>query len=60
MINKQTLTVQELADYLQCHRNTVYKFIRNNDIPFLKIGKDYRFFKDEVIQALKTDVSQNG
>ena len=33
------LTVTELARWLGLSRNTIYKGIKNGDIPFIRIGK---------------------
>lgn len=37
------ITTTEMAEYLQVNRSTIYRMIRNGDIPCFKIGSDYRF-----------------
>ena len=46
------LTVEALADYLQCHPNQVYKMIREG-CPCLKVGRSYRFDVTAVVVWLK-------
>lgn len=40
---KEILTVKELAAYLRCHPSTVYRFVEREEVPYFKIGSDYRF-----------------
>jgi excisionase family DNA binding protein len=42
------MTLQELADYLQCHPTTIYRMLRERKLPAFKIGSDWRFFKVEI------------
>jgi excisionase family DNA binding protein len=37
------MTVSEICDYLQIHRKTLYKMTKNNQIPHMRFGKEYRF-----------------
>lgn len=37
------LTVKELADLLRCNKSTVYRLIKRRELPYIKVGSDYRF-----------------
>jgi len=37
------MTLKEVAVYLGLHAMTVYKLVRSNDIPRVKIGGQWRF-----------------
>lgn len=42
------MTVQEVAEYLQLNRQTVYRKVRAGQIPAVKIGKVLRFKRDVI------------
>jgi excisionase family DNA binding protein len=42
------LTTVEVAELLRIHPSTLYKLLRQGQIPFLKIGSDYRFRKSSI------------
>ena len=42
------MTVRDLAEYLHCHYGTVYRLIRQRDIPGFVLGGSWRFLKSEV------------
>jgi len=45
------MTVAEAAKYLEVHRSTLYKLIRQHRIPALKIGSsDYRLERDAIVK----------
>lgn len=44
------MTVKEVADYLQVHPSTVYKLLRQNQVPAFRIGSDWRFNKERLDQ----------
>ncbi|HKN00969.1 MAG TPA: helix-turn-helix domain-containing protein [Candidatus Binataceae bacterium] len=48
------MTTAEVAQYLRIHPSTVYKLLRQRQIPTFKIGSDYRFNRD-VIEKWMTD-----
>lgn len=48
------MTVQQVAEYLQLNRLTVYRYVREGKIPASKIGKLYRIAKDDVDRFLQT------
>ncbi len=51
--NEEILTVNTLADYLQCHPSTVYRLIRERKIPHFRLGGDFRFTKAAVDEWMK-------
>ena len=42
------LTVRELADYLKVHPSTVYRLLRERQLPAFKVGSDWRFNREEI------------
>lgn len=49
----EIITAQELADYLKLNEVTIYKYAKEGKIPGYKIGKQWRFNKDEINKLLK-------
>ena len=37
------MTIDELAEYLQVSKSSLYKFVQNGQIPGHKVGKHWRF-----------------
>jgi excisionase family DNA binding protein len=46
-------TVSMLARYLRCHPSTVYRLLKQGQIPAFKIGSDWRFQKSVIDRWLK-------
>ncbi|MBU1854033.1 MAG: helix-turn-helix domain-containing protein [Candidatus Omnitrophica bacterium] len=42
----QIMTLQELAKYLGVHPITIYRLLKESNIPAVKIGGQWRFKKD--------------
>ncbi len=42
------LRVSEVADYLRVHPSTVYRMLKNRQIPAYRIGNDWRFDRDKI------------
>ncbi len=40
---KKVMTVREVAAYLHVHPSTIYRLVRQNQIPAFRIGSDWRF-----------------
>jgi excisionase family DNA binding protein len=36
------MTLQDVADYLNCHYTTVYRLVRQSGLPVFHVGSDYR------------------
>lgn len=39
----ELMTVQKLADYLNCHKRTIYRMLERGNIPATKLGRQWRF-----------------
>lgn len=44
-MNNDIMTLEEVAEYLKLKPQTIYKWAQENEIPALKIGKEWRFRK---------------
>ena len=51
------LSVKQLCEYLQVSRRTVYKLLGEHQIPYCRIGHQYRIQKRDVFQFLNTNDS---
>ena len=58
MVNK-VLTAEELAEYLQFSRGTIYKMAREGRIPAIKFENVWRFSKDAIDIWLKNSSEEN-
>lgn len=47
------LDLDELAKHLKTPKSTLYKLVRAGSIPGHKVGRSYRFDRDEVDAAIK-------
>lgn len=48
-----TLTVDEVAEELQLHPNTIYDLLRAGEIPGLKIGGAWRIPRSRLVEYLE-------
>ncbi|OPG15996.1 helix-turn-helix domain-containing protein [Ferroacidibacillus organovorans] len=55
-MEKQYTTRKAVADAINIPEDTVWRLARQKKIPFIKVGRAYRFNLDEVIEALKGQV----
>jgi excisionase family DNA binding protein len=49
-VPSQIMTVAEVAKYLRVHPSTLYRLLRQHQIPAFKIGSDYRFERDAIVK----------
>jgi len=42
------MTVDQVADYLQIGRRTVYNMVAAGELPGAKVGEQWRFFRPEI------------
>ena len=45
---RRFMKLAEVADYLHVSLSTVHRLVRHGLIPAFRIGKDYRFGRDEI------------
>jgi excisionase family DNA binding protein len=53
-IGRQLMTPEQVAEYLQVDRATVYRYIREGKLSAFRIGRRYRISPDSVELLLRT------
>jgi len=48
MVSSDLLTTKELSEYLQLDRMTIYKLLKSGDIPANRVGHQWRFFRSDI------------
>jgi excisionase family DNA binding protein len=48
LLSREILTVEQAAEFLQVHKITVYRYIREGTLPAAKLGKMYRLFRKDL------------
>lgn len=59
--DREVLTVEQAAEYLQMHKGTVYRYIREGLLPAVRLGKVYRLLRRDVdafLDAMRLDTSR--
>lgn len=51
------LSVKEIAEILCISRNSAYALVRSDQIHSIKIGKQYRVLKDDLIKFIEDDIN---
>src|SRR3979411_1263488 len=54
MIDETFLTTEEVLEYLQVNLRTVYRLIKANKIPAVRVGRQWRFRKRDIDAWLET------
>jgi excisionase family DNA binding protein len=54
------LTVSEVADLLRVSRMTVYRSIKEGEMPALRVGRSYRLREDDVDDYMSRRYTQAG
>lgn len=49
----EILTIKEASQFLKIGKTTLYKLARNGEIPGRKVGREWRFVKDKIIEWVK-------
>jgi excisionase family DNA binding protein len=47
------LTAAEVAQLLRIHLSTVYRLIKNNGLPGIRVGSDWRFSQEAIEKWMK-------
>ena len=59
MTQDKYLTVTQLSEYLNIHRTTIYRMLREGRLPGFRIGSDWRFSL-EAIEEWARDQMKTG
>lgn len=54
---KATMTISELAIYFRVSERTIQRWCQKDKIPYMKIGREYRFDFEDVKASLNDDSS---
>ena len=49
-----TLTLKETAEYLRVSGQTVYNMIKDRRIKAYKVGREWRFFRSDIMEYLES------
>jgi repressor LexA len=58
-MNEEIMTVEEVASYLKVDTRTIYRRIKENEIPAFKIGGQWRFKKQDIDLWIKKRYPKN-
>ena len=51
--DNEMLTVAELAEFLRVGLNTAYKFVAEGKVPSVKVGRQIRIYKADILALAK-------
>jgi len=52
---ERLMTIEEVAGYMQVSRFTVYRLAKDQSIPATKVGRQWRFSKEEIDRWLRSE-----
>ncbi len=47
-VDNRWLTLEQVANYLQMSRSSIYKLVQTRKIPGYKVGRQWRFSREEI------------
>jgi len=59
-MDKEVLTVKQVAEFLQMDERTIYKLAKQGDIPSFKVSNQWRFLKKDIeswVEQKKSEVT---
>ena len=59
MVNEKFYTVQEVADLLQIHWQSVLNYIKNGKLKALKLGKGYRISQEALDEFIANHTTKD-
>ncbi len=59
MAQPTILTVREVAAYLRLHAVTVYRMAQSGDLPAFRVGRGWRFKRDQIEEWLANHQTAN-
>jgi excisionase family DNA binding protein len=57
--NKEIMDLRDVAEYLDVHPATIYKYAREGKIPAFKFGSDWRFHRKMIDKWIQEKVRYN-
>lgn len=54
MILNDTLTLKDTAQYLRVTKQTVYNMVKKGRIKAYKVGREWRFFRSDIMEYLES------
>ena len=51
-MKNRVLTVREVSRYLRVHPSTIYRMLKQNQLPAFRVGSDWRFTVEAIDQWL--------
>lgn len=58
VIHGDVLTIDELSGYLKIPKSTLYKLVREGQIPCQKVGRHWRFRKEAIDRWLEESMDK--
>ncbi|NQT75774.1 MAG: helix-turn-helix domain-containing protein [Candidatus Omnitrophica bacterium] len=58
--SKHVMTVKDVADYLDVHPMTIYKYVKDGRIPAFKVGDSWRIRRDSIDKWIRDSENRNG
>ncbi len=56
--SKEVMTVKDIAEYMDIHPMTIYKYVKEGEIPAFKIGSNWRIRRDSIQKWMKDNEQQ--
>ena len=56
---KQVMTVKEIAEYLDVHPMTIYKYVQEGKMPAFKIGASWRIRRESIKKWMDENEHKN-
>ena len=60
MVSSDLMTTKELSEYLQLDRMTIYKLLKSGDIPANRVGHQWRFFRSDIDDWIRSKQGRPG
>jgi len=55
---KEVMTVKDIAEYMDMHPMTIYKYVKEGNIPAFKIGSSWRIRRESIQKWIKENEQQ--
>jgi len=59
MTQDRYLTVAQLSEYLNIHRTTIYRMLREGRLPGFRIGSDWRFSLEAIEEWVRDQMKNS-